>query len=325
MVLQILVPQYKETEEVIKPLLDSIAIQQNINFDDIGVIICNDGSDVLLSNEFFNNYPFCIEYILSSHKGVSATRNICFDNAIADYVMFCDADDMFYSVCGISTIFGEIDKGFDCMISSFIEEGRLPEFDTPTYIENKHDGTFVHGKIYRRQYLLDNNIRWKEELIRNEDSYFNILSINLTDNVVYCEIPFYFWRYREDSVTRKDLKFKLKYFNDLIKSSDMLVQEFLKRGRTDKAIFYVGDMIFYTYYNLNKAEWILQENKQYKESTENRIAEYYKKYKYLWDSLDMQNKLQLSNNVRNDMIKDIDMLMESITLDDWLQRIEKQF
>ena len=43
--LEILVPQYKETDDVVKPLLDSIAIQQNVDFDDIGVIICNDGSD----------------------------------------------------------------------------------------------------------------------------------------------------------------------------------------------------------------------------------------------------------------------------------------
>ena len=30
MKLQILVPQYEETDEVIKPLLDSLAIQQNV-------------------------------------------------------------------------------------------------------------------------------------------------------------------------------------------------------------------------------------------------------------------------------------------------------
>lgn len=32
MKLQILVPHYKEPTEVIKPLLDSIAIQQNVDF-----------------------------------------------------------------------------------------------------------------------------------------------------------------------------------------------------------------------------------------------------------------------------------------------------
>ena len=64
MKLQILIPQYKETDEIIKPMLDSIAIQQSIDFNDIGVIICNDGSDVHLSEDFLNSYPYKIEYYL---------------------------------------------------------------------------------------------------------------------------------------------------------------------------------------------------------------------------------------------------------------------
>ena len=58
MKLQILIPQYEETDEIVKPLLDSIAIQQNIDFNDIGVIIVNDGSDVHLSDDFLQSYPF---------------------------------------------------------------------------------------------------------------------------------------------------------------------------------------------------------------------------------------------------------------------------
>ena len=66
---QVLIPQYKETEEVIKPLLDSIAIQQNVPFNEIGAVICNDGSDIFLSEEFLNSYPFKIEYYKEPHKG----------------------------------------------------------------------------------------------------------------------------------------------------------------------------------------------------------------------------------------------------------------
>ena len=59
MKLQILIPQYKETEAIIKPLLDSIEIQQNIDLkNEVGAIIVNDGSDVHLSKEFLNNYTF---------------------------------------------------------------------------------------------------------------------------------------------------------------------------------------------------------------------------------------------------------------------------
>ena len=61
--LQILVPQYKETDKEVKPLLDSIAVQQSVDLEnDVGVIIVNDGSDVFLSDELINSYPFKIEY-----------------------------------------------------------------------------------------------------------------------------------------------------------------------------------------------------------------------------------------------------------------------
>ena len=153
---QILIPQYKETDEVIKPLLDSIAIQQNVPFEEIGVIICNDGSDVFLSEELLNSYPFKIEYHKETHKGVSATRNACLDYAKADYVMFCDADDMFCNVCGLWIIFREMEIGFDSMVSVFLEESRHPQTKDPIYINHEMDSTFVHGKIHRRKYLLEN-------------------------------------------------------------------------------------------------------------------------------------------------------------------------
>ena len=119
--LQILVPQYKETDDVIKGLLDSIEVQQNIDMDDIGVIIVNDGTDVHLNEDLFKKYSYDIEYHLNEHKGVSATRNACLDKATAEYVMFCDADDMFYNACGMYIIFREIENGgFDSLVSAFI-------------------------------------------------------------------------------------------------------------------------------------------------------------------------------------------------------------
>ena len=65
---QILVPQYNETDEVIKPLLDSIAVQQNVPMDEIGVIICNDGSDTFLSDDLLKSYPFKIQYYKEPHR-----------------------------------------------------------------------------------------------------------------------------------------------------------------------------------------------------------------------------------------------------------------
>lgn len=321
MKLQILIPQYKETDEIIKPLLDSIALQQSVDFNEVGVIICNDGSDIYLSDELLSAYPFKIEYYKEPHKGVSATRNACLDHATADYVMFCDTDDMFMNVCGLYIIFREFENGFDSLLSVFIEESRNPQTKEIIYVNHEMDSTFVHGKVHRRQYLLDNNIRWNDNLTIHEDSFFNILCQNLSENIKYCQIPFYLWKWRDESVCRHDPKYILKTYNNMLDSNDALIDEFIKRKAQDKAMFYTVFMIFDAYYTMNKPEWVNQENQEYRNVTELRFASYFKKHKGLWDSMSTQEKMFVSNSVRTRSIGE-GMLMEAITIDDWLKKIE---
>ena len=321
MKLQILVPQYNETNNIIKPLLDSIAIQQSVDFNEIGVIICNDGSDVRLTDEFLTSYPFKIDYYLEPHRGVSGTRNACLDHATADYVMFCDADDMFYNACGLWIIFNEIEIGFDSIVSVFVEETRHPQTKKIMYINHDMDSTFVHGKVHRRQYLLNQNIRWNEKLTIHEDSYFNILCQNLSENVKYCQVPFYLWKWRDESVCRHDPKYILKTYNNMLDSNDALIDQFLSRGRQDKAAFYAVFMIFDAYYTMNKPEWINQENKEYRDNTEKRFAQYYRKQKSLWNAVPINDKMAISNMVRSRSIQE-GMYMEAVTVNDWLAHIE---
>lgn len=322
MKLQILVPQYKETDEIIKPLLDSIAIQQSVDFNEIGVVICNDGSDVFLSDELIRAYPFEIQYHKEKHRGVSGTRNACLDHATADYVMFCDADDMFFNACGLWILLREIDVGFDSLVSVFIEESHMPDTGEVIYINHDNDSTFVHGKVHRRKYLLDKEIRWNEKLTIHEDSFFNILCQNLSKEVKYCQSPFYLWKWRDDSVCRHDPKYILKTYNNLIDSNDALIDEFLSRCAQDKAAFYTAFMIFDAYYTMNKPEWINQENKEYRDATEARFARYFKKRKEMWNAISENDKMMVSNGVRSRMANE-GMRMEAVTVWDWLKHIEK--
>ena len=322
MKLQILIPQYEETDEIVKPLLDSIALQQNVDFKEVGVIIVNDGTDIHLSDEFINSYPFEVQYHLAKHQGVSATRNECLDRATADYVMFCDADDMFFNMCGLWIIFQEIEKGFDSLTSVFIEETRIPNTKKPTYINREMDSTFVHGKIHRRQYLIDKQIRWNPDLTIHEDSYFNIQCQNLSKDVKYCTSPFYLWRWRDESVCRHDPKYILKTYRNMIDSNDALIKEFIRKGFEDKAYFYIAFMIFDAYYTMNKTEWINQENKEYRDSTERRFAKYYKKWKKRWEAIPAQDKIQISQGVRGRSVME-GMQMEAMTIDEWLEHIER--
>lgn len=325
MKLQILIPQYKETDDVVKPLLTSIALQQSVNFNDIGVIIVNDGSDVHLSEEFLNSFPFKVEYYLNDHKGVSATRNACLDHATADYVMFCDADDMFYNMCGLYIVMREINgDGFDSLMSAFTEETRDPKTKEIVYINRDIDSTFVHGKIHRRQYLIDNNIRWNDELTIHEDSYFNCLCQHLTNEVKYCGIPFYLWKWRDESVCRHDPDYILKTYNNMLESNTALVHEFQKRRKFEDAKFFATNMIFDAYYTLNKKEWIDQSNKHYKEAVERRFVKYWKEFKSLYEELEEEKKLQVIAGVRTRMFGE-GLMLESVTFDDWIKKITKKY
>ena len=326
MKLQILVPQYKETEDIIKPLLDSIEIQQNVDLkNEVGVIIVNDGTDTHLSREFLDKYTYHIDYILSEHGGVSATRNKCLDHATADYVMFCDADDMFYNACGLYILFREIEIGdFDSLVSAFVEETRHPQTKEVVYINHDMDTTFVHGKIHRRKYLLDNKIRWNDKLTIHEDSYFNCLCQRLAGELKYSQTPFYLWKWRDDSVCRHDPKYILKTYNNMLDSNDSLVDEFLRRNRLSDAQFYSVSMIYDAYFTMNKDEWINQENIEYRRATEKRFKEYYLKHKTLFEGIPNDVKYQIVMSVKNRMFQE-GLMLESVTFDDWIKHVVEAY
>lgn len=321
--LQILIPQYNETEDILAPLLKSIALQQNVNMDDIGVIIANDGTDTILSEKFLNSFPFDVQYLKRDHRGVSATRNSCLDAATADYVMFCDADDMFFNMCGLYIVFREIAMGgFDVLVSQFVEETRNPMTKETVFINHDMDGTFVHGKFFRRQYLLDNKIRWNDALTIHEDSYFNILAQRLTSTVKYCSQAFYMWKWRDASVCRHDPKYILKTYNNMLDSNTALVKQFILRGRTDLAQFYSTMMIYDAYYTMNKAEWLNQENQEYRLATEKRFKEYYEEYKYHFETCRQEVKSQIIMGMKNRFFGE-GVFLEAITFEDWIKHIEK--
>lgn len=319
--LEILIPQYNESEEIIKTLLDSIAIQQNINFKDIGVVICNDGSDVILSQEFLDGYDFQIKYVMCEHKGVSATRNTCLDNATADYVMFCDADDMFYNACAMYIIFREIEQGFDTLTSIFVEETRNQLTGEPKYISRDNDDNYVHGKVHNRQFLMKNNIRWNENLTIHEDSMFNILCKTVAKDFKYINTPFYLWKWRQDSVCRHDKKYRLKTYTNLLDSNTVLLRELLVRGYIKEARQCTVSMVFNTYYTMNQEEWRRKENKRYRKNAERRFKKYYLDFKPLFDTIDENEKVQIIATIRNRMFRE-GLVLEKITFEQWLKKIK---
>ena len=154
MTFQILVNHYNEDIPIVKRFLTSLAQQQDVKFD---VLILSDGGIKLDKIELIQ-FPFQIFYAYANHSGVCHTRNILLDKSTSDYVMFCDIDDQFLDPYGLKSI-------FDVAKTSKYDVIGTPYY-AEKYIESKQvysvlnkDVLRVHGKLFKRQYLIDNNIQ----------------------------------------------------------------------------------------------------------------------------------------------------------------------
>ena len=96
--LDLVITHYKSPWSLGKPWFDMLALQRNIDFDDIGVILVNDGEDSAMDDALFKDYPFSVKNLTIPHAGVSGARNAGIDASEAEWVMICDFDDTFLSV-----------------------------------------------------------------------------------------------------------------------------------------------------------------------------------------------------------------------------------
>ena len=303
--LQFLVPQYKETEEVISFLLDSIECQVDINKNDIGVIICSDGGNYILDQKFLDKYSYDIEYVVCTHRGVSATRNSAFLLSDADYVMYCDSDDGFCNTFALKIIFENIDisekegKPFDLMSTKFYSE-RQAEGDKPWSLSIcDHNNVYIHSRVYRRAFLVDNNLYFNEKIWANEDSFFNISTTFFSKNTKALNIPIYCWRGNPQSVTH-DPKFIIKTLHQLIYSNDSVVETMLLLNKDKKDIAKsVFDIICKVYLDMNKPEWHKPENAEYKDITLKTLKWYINKRGTLCNVLTDEDKRIILQGARN--------------------------
>ena len=322
--LQFLVPQYKETEEVISFLLDSIECQVGIDKKDIGVIICSDGGNYILDRKFLDKYSYDIDYVVCTHRGVSGARNSAFLLSDADYVMYCDSDDGFCNTFALKIIFQNIDisekegKPFDLMSTKFYSE-KQAEGDTPWSLSIcDHNNVYIHSRVYRRAFLADNNLYFNEKIWANEDSFFNISTTFFSKNTKALNIPIDCWRGNPQSVTH-DPKFIIKTLHQLIYSNDSVVETMLLLNKDKKDIAKTTfDVICKVYLDMNKPDWHKPENAEYKDITLKTLKWYINKRGTLCNVLTDEDKRIILQGARNTQHY---ANIESITFNDFIKGV----
>ena len=318
--LTIVVPHYKEPWEVCKFLFDSLELQMGIDKSDFNVLVVNDGDDVVLDKALFEPYSYDIEYAIKPHGGISDTRNYGIEHADGEYIMFCDSDDMFLNNYGLHLVFGAIAEGFDFMQSSFVEEA--PMGDGWKIYRRDKDIVFMHGKCYRRQFLLDKNIRFDVGQYFSEDSIFNKIAYHEADGIKEITTPFYLWKWNDSSTVRRDRdSLVIREYAQIMRMRTLVCDELEKRGFIDEFFDSVVKTVMDSYYDFNEPLFLKPEYKKQREAAEREFKKFWKKYSKSFYECDsgriskvmMESRLSAYNS---------GMQMETIDLKSWLKHIK---
>ncbi len=186
------------SKNTLEETLNSIIIQKNIPQINIYIIddcSTEDYSDILSKFEHKLKINF---YKLPENKGPGNARNVGLSLSKEDYIIFIDSDDVFYDEYSINKLYSEIkNKKCDVVTSCIYEEVN------GKYKEYKNELIGLHGKIYNRNFIQENNIKFSDTR-RNEDYVFNSLIKLFNGKISNIDDITYIWKENESSLTRKD-------------------------------------------------------------------------------------------------------------------------
>lgn len=276
--LTMVVPHYHEPWETLKYLFDTIMCQRGVDWADVDVLLVNDGDDVVLDSALFEPYPFEVIYDIKPHGGLSDTRNYGIEHANGEYIMYCDSDDGFLNNYGLHLVLGAIEEGFDFFYSSFVEEQPLPSGGWKIYRRDK-DIVFCHGKVYRRQFLLDKKLRFDTKLAFSEDSLFNKIAYHEADVKKEVTSPFYLWCWNEGSTVRTGREtIVLRRYAEVMDMRIKTCEQLRDRGFIDEFFDAVCKCFFDCYYDFSDPQFLKPEHKDMVLKAEKEFRRFYKKF-----------------------------------------------
>ena len=196
--IDIIIPCYN-AHNTLDKTLQSICVQ-SIK-DKCKVLLVDDYSNKDYS-DFIEKYKKYIDISvlrLDKNMGSGTARREGINHTKSKYIVFIDSDDMFYSVDALNDLYNEIENGYDVVNSV--------EYDEKRNILAMLNGN-VHGKIYRRKYLKDNNITFNDTRV-HEDNYFNNYCLLSGAKCFDIYSVTYYYVYNKKSITNiKNIEFE---------------------------------------------------------------------------------------------------------------------
>lgn len=239
-----IIPLYKNTIEEIDKCLKSIENQNIMNFE---IIVINDGSDDENIDRYFENLSKNIKYYYQKNSGSAVARNKGLEKATGKYIMFVDADDELAH--GFYENFNQIkNRNFDVMIFDYSCWDTVSETINSLNCEknliNSKEKIFsnimfncdeynnflfgsIWSKCFLREFIISNNIRFKDRLRKAQDRMFMLEIFNIAHKVFYFPLHCYRYRINNQSICHK-MNFKMiDYYYELYRE----MVEFCKRNK----------------------------------------------------------------------------------------------
>ena len=226
------IPVYK-ARETLPATLDSLVAQTCKDF-----VIClsidGDNEDYDDIIEIYRARGLEIKVITSiTNYGAGVARQHVLNCTLCDYIMFVDADDILMPRA-VEVLYTQAKKeNYDILQASFIRE--LKDGDDIMMASTDNVLTWFHGKIYKVEYLKKKGISFLSNLRIDEDSYFNAVAWNSTDNKGLTGEVLYLWRDNKNSITRSlpDKEYFIKNHNSYIYSQ---VQALIKLHEINETV-----------------------------------------------------------------------------------------
>ena len=319
--LTLVVAHYHESIDVCRFLLTSLDIQHGIDKSDFKVLFLNDGEEGAISREQIGEYSYEIEVRTLPHGGISAVRNYGIENADTDYIMFCDCDDGFIHNYGMHLILSAIEEKFDIFNSAFIEEAPVDGGGWKIYRRDKNQ-VFIHGKVYRRQFLLDSNLRFSTELHFCEDTLFNRIAFLKAEKIKYVETPIYLWAWNDKSTVRfgrEDIC--LRKYDQIILMRTLACRQLKENGFDEEYKKSVCAAVADCYCDFQEPLFLKTEKKPLREKAEREFKKFYQEFShdYMACDSDMIGESLLGARMR---AYENGYRVEQISFKDWLKHIK---
>lgn len=321
MMLSIIVTHYKEPWHTVKPLFDSFCMQRGIDWKNIEILVIQDGEEGSLERHRYGSCGLPVAVHAIEHGGVAKARNYGLNIASGEYVMWCDCDDMFCQAFALNMFAAAMKDKPDIIYSSFIEESN---YGTYHLFRHENDMCFVHGKAFRKQFLIDKVVRFPEHITKHEDGAMVRLAFLLTANHLYISTPIYTWAWNPTSVMRKGgiENSLVESYPELMKARMHFLDQLTIRGMEDELKSQAAKTVFDSFYDFQKEEFIDPKNSELVQRDAKAFAELYGKYKEAYMSNDAHELAKLANKARSEAYNN-GMLMEHMTIGQFLGLIEQ--